>query len=139
MRFRSLPSFGERNWPPDPLAGRWARTAPHGSPESLAAASLALAAATGAASGRAVDGVATTVRLRVALHDEIRALSSQARASAALIALAPIGFLLLSLAVDRGVVGFFTSPLGGLVFAAGLGLDALGAVWMARITRAAGS
>ena len=118
---------------------RWARGAPTGSVESLAAASLALAAATGAATGRAVDGVAATVRLRVALHDEIRALSSQARASAALIALAPIGFLLLSLAIDRDVVGFFASPLGALALVLGLGLDVLGAAWMAQITKAAGS
>lgn len=103
--------------------------------ERLAATALALAAETGGSPARAVDGVAATLRARRALGEEIRALSSQARASAAVIALAPLAFGLLAGANDDRTSTFFRSPVGLVLLSVGLGLDALGAWWMSRLCR----
>lgn len=59
----------------------------------LVVAALCLGAETGGAQARAIDGVAATVRDRLALGAEVRAVSSQARASAWVIGLAPGGLL----------------------------------------------
>lgn len=103
--------------------------------ERLAATALALAAETGGSPARAVDGVAATLRTRRALGEEIRALSSQARASAAVIALAPLVFGSLAAATDDRTSSFFRSPIGLVLLAMGLGLDVIGAWWMARLCR----
>jgi tight adherence protein B len=102
----------------------------------LAVAALCLGAETGGAQARAVDGVAATLRQRQAAAAEARALATQARASAAVIALAPVGFCALASSTDPRVGAFlFRSPAGLLVLATGIGLDAVGAWWMARLTR----
>lgn len=110
----------------------WAHRAATDS-QRLAAAALACAAATGGAPARAVDGVARTLRQRAAIAHEVRALTSQARASAVVIGLAPAVFGAFSLAVDPRALSFVRSPAGVLTIAVGLGLDALGAWWMARL------
>lgn len=102
---------------------------------ALAAAALALASTTGGSPARAVDGVAATLRSRLAVGDEIRALSSQARASAVVIALAPLVFGLVGGATDARSRAFLASPAGWSLLGAGLGLDALGTWWMARLCR----
>lgn len=101
----------------------------------LAAAALAVAAATGGSPARAVDGVASTLRSRLAVAEEVRALSSQARASAMVIAVAPVGFGVLAAATDERTAAFVATPAGVVLAAAGLGLDAAGAWWMARLCR----
>jgi tight adherence protein B len=102
----------------------------------LAAAALGLAAATGGASARAVDGVAATVRQRLAGAAEARALSAQARLSALVIAVAPVAFAGVAAATDPRLAHLLLrSRLGWCLLAAGLGLDAVGAVWMAAIAR----
>jgi tight adherence protein B len=101
----------------------------------LAAAALAMAADTGGSPARAVDGVAATLRSRLAVADEVRALASQARASSVVIALAPLGFAAFAGATDDRTAAFFHSPAGLLVAATGVGLDAVGAWWMARLCR----
>lgn len=106
-------------------------------PVRLASAALTLAASTGGSPARAVDGVAATLRCRLALQAEIRALSSQARASAAVIALTPVAFGVLAALIDRRTASFLTTPAGVLVVLCGLALDGLGGWWMARICRAA--
>jgi tight adherence protein B len=102
----------------------------------LAATALILANAVGVASARAVHGVAATLRERLELSAERRALASQARTSAAVLSAAPLLFALL-LGVSDGAAGRFLlqSRAGWICLAAGLGLDALGAWWMARLTR----
>lgn len=114
---------------------RWADEAGDRSSVRLAAGALALAATTGGSPARAIDGVASTLRARLALGEEVRALAAQARASAAVIAAAPVAFSLLAGLGDRRIVGFFVSPLGLVLLVAGLGLDALGAWWMHRLCR----
>lgn len=101
----------------------------------LAASALALAAATGGSAARAIDGVASTLRSRLAMADEVRALASQARASAVVIALAPVVFGALAGLTDRRILEFFLSPAGGVVLLLGIGLDAVGAWWMHRLCR----
>jgi tight adherence protein B len=101
----------------------------------LAVAALALGAEAGGAHARAVDGVAATLRSRSALAAEVRALSSQARYSGLVIALAPVAFGVVAAATDGRTASFlFRTPLGVACLAAGLGLDAVAAVWMHRLT-----
>jgi tight adherence protein B len=101
----------------------------------LSAAALALAASTGGSPARAIDGVAATLRARLAVADEVRALSSQARLSAAVIAAAPAVFGALAGLSDPRTREFLSSGAGAVVVTVGLGLDGLGAWWMARLCR----
>lgn len=103
--------------------------------ERLAASALTLAAESGGSPARAVDGVAATLRARLAVTDEIRALSSQARSSAAVIAAAPLVFGLVAAATDDRTAAFFRSTAGLTMLAGGLALDAFGAWWMAWLCR----
>lgn len=115
----------------------WAARGQHRSVR-LAAAALTLAARTGGSPARAVDGVAATLRCRLALQAEIRALSSQARASAVVITVAPVVFGVLAGLTDPRTGSFFRTPGGVLLVGAGLGLDAVGGWWMARLCRVPG-
>lgn len=103
----------------------------------LSAAALALAAEVGGGGARALDGVALTLRQRQAAAGEVRALATQARLSAVVLTVAPLAFAALAAAGDpRTASVLLRSPLGQGCLAIGLGLDAVGAAWMARITRA---
>ena len=113
---------------------RWAERRPRPGVR-LVAAALALGAETGGATARAVDGVASTLRMNLAIQGEVRALSAQARLSALVIVLAPIGFSLFAATADARTAAFlFRSPAGALCLAIGLGLDAAGWLWMRRLT-----
>lgn len=100
----------------------------------LAATALIIGSQTGAPPARAVEGVAATLRDRLALDHELSAQSSQARASVAVMVLAPLGFGLFAMATDPRVGEFLLrSPIGWACLTLGLGLDAVGAWWMRRI------
>lgn len=104
----------------------------------LGVAALCLGAETGGAQARAVDGVAATVRERLAVAAELRALSSQARISALVIGLAPVGFGAFAATTDPRTAEFmFHTPPGLALLVAGLVLDALGWLWMQRLARVA--
>lgn len=91
---------------------------------------------TGGASARAVDGVAMTLRERLAVSAEVRALASQSRLSALVMSLAPLGFCVLLVGADRAAADFLLrSPAGIACLSAGLGLDAIAAVWMSKLSR----
>jgi tight adherence protein B len=117
----------------DALAAWLAAAGP--SPEvGLAVTALALGGRAGGEVARALDRVAATLRERRELRAEVRALATQARASAGVLIVAPLGFAALVSTIEPGVAGFLlASPLGLACLAAGLALDGLGAVWMARI------
>jgi tight adherence protein B len=121
-----------------PLAaalGRWAERRPS-SGVRLAVAALTLAAEAGGPQARAVDGVAATVREKLAVAAEVRALASQARASAAVLALAPLAFCAFTVTTDRRVAHLLLrTPLGWSLLATGLVLDGLALLWMGAITR----
>jgi tight adherence protein B len=104
----------------------------------LAAAALALAADAGGPRARSVDSVAATLLDRIAVTRELHALAAQAKLSALVIALAPIGFGALAVVTDPRASEFLLrDPAGNACVAAGLVLDVLGAAWMAHITAAA--
>lgn len=123
----------------DPLADaldRWAASRPLPGVR-LTVAALALGAETGGASAQAVDGVAATLRTNLGIAAEVRALSSQARLSALVIALAPVAFSLLAFSTDGTTASFLLrTPLGLACLAAGLALDGVGWLWMRRLTAA---
>lgn len=112
---------------------RWA--AALGSTDAeLARSVLRLGLRTGAALADSLDRVAATIRDRIELDDELRALTSQSRASASILAVAPAGFLLvIGLADPSMVAPLVTTPIGWLCLTAGVGLDACGFWWMRRL------
>jgi tight adherence protein B len=102
----------------------------------LGVAALCLGAETGGAQARAVDGVAATVRERLSVAAELRALSSQARISALVIGLAPVGFGAFAAATDPRTAEFLLhTPAGLMLLVTGLALDAAGWLWMQRLAR----
>lgn len=105
---------------------------------ALAATALTLGLEAGGAQARAVDGVAATMRQRARADAEAKALGAQARLSAGVIAVAPVAFAGLAAVLDPRTAEFlFRTGTGALFIAAGLTLDLLGAVWMARLARVA--
>lgn len=102
----------------------------------LAVAALLLGAEAGGAHARALEGVAASVRARCGVVAEVRALGSQARLSALVIAAAPLGFTGLAVGTDRTSATFLLrTPLGLTCLALGLALDAAGAWWMHRLAQ----
>jgi len=105
----------------------------------LAVAALCLAVETGGAQAKAVDGVATTLRDRLGVAAEVKALSSQARMSGVVIGLAPLAFGAFAVTTDPRTGQFlFHTPLGIALLGVGLSLDALGWLWMQRLARSPG-
>jgi tight adherence protein B len=102
----------------------------------LAATALVLATVIGSAPARALDGVAATVRERLDLAAERRALATQARTSSLVLSVAPVAFAVLLMVSDGAAAGFLLgTPAGWACLAAGAGLDAAGAWWMVRLSR----
>lgn len=112
----------------------WGRARP-ASGVQLAVSALCLGIEAGGPQARAVDGVATTIRQRLGVAAEARALGAQARMSALVIALSPVAFCALASASDARTGHFLLhNGTGQLLLAAGVTLDALGALWMTRLT-----
>jgi tight adherence protein B len=103
----------------------------------VAAGALALSATVGGPAADALDGLASSLRARLSVIAEARALSAQARYSAWVIGLAPIGYLVMTAAVDsRSVHVLVGTGPGRVCVLLGLGLELLGALWMRAIVRA---
>lgn len=109
------------------LAGalrRWADERPRPAVRATAAA-LALGHQTGGLRAEVVDGVAAAVRQRLDVRAEARGLATQARASAVVLAAAPLLFLLLGLVTGSGASEFLLgTPAGVACLVLGLALDA---------------
>lgn len=104
----------------------------------LAATALGLAAAAGGSAAQAVESVAATLRERHAATEEVRVQSVQARLSAVVIALLPLGFTAWCVTTDPRAAAFLLgSAVGWACLTAGLTLLAVGGWWMARIVRSA--
>jgi tight adherence protein B len=100
----------------------------------LAGAALALGAEVGGAHARSLDSAAASLRDRAGLQREVRALTSQARASAAVMVLAPLGFATFTSITEPRVGHVLVGTmLGWGCVGAGLVLDLVGAWWMARL------
>jgi|GEM_PF-720435 len=117
-----------------PVIENW-RTATSLPNRRLAAVAIELASSGGGSSAGVLDGVAESLRDRVALEREVAALSSQARASAVVLVLAPFGFAFFAAAIDPNILGVFTTPFGIACVTVGVALDVLGALWMNRLIR----
>jgi tight adherence protein B len=105
---------------------------------ALAGAALTVAAGVGGPGARAVDGAAASLRDRIGNDAETAALATQGRASAAVLTLAPLAFALLLSSLDPAAGRFLLgTPVGWVCITVGLGLDAVGAWWMARLVRSA--
>jgi tight adherence protein B len=123
----------ERGVPLVEAVDAWTATMP-GEGVRLAGAALALSAELGGSAARSLDGVAATLRDRNAVRREVRALSSQARASALVIGIAPVAFAFLASAVDPETLDFLVhSRAGTTCLFVGVVLDGLGAMWMHRL------
>lgn len=113
---------------------RWGDRADSGASIRMVVAALTVAAEAGGEVARSVDRLAATLRERRDLRAEVRSLATQARASAAVLVAAPLGFAALVAGIEPGAVTFLVStPVGLLCLSAGLALDVLGATWMNRI------
>jgi tight adherence protein B len=105
----------------------------------LAVAALQLGADAGGAHARALDGVAASVRARLGVVREVRAMSSQARMSALVIGVAPLAFAVLAAGMDgEGARFLLRTPLGLACLTVGVVLDGLGALWMHRLAQVEG-
>jgi tight adherence protein B len=114
----------------------WARERPAGGIEAAAGA-LALSSTVGGRAADALDALASSLRDRLAVASEARALSAQGRYSAWVIGVAPMGYLACSALVDPRSVHRLFGTAGGRVCAlVGVGLEVLGALWMRKIIRA---
>jgi tight adherence protein B len=103
----------------------------------LAATALALASVVGTTPARAIDGVAATLRERLAQTGERRSQATQARYSAVVLSAAPLVFTGLLVATNTAAADFLLrTPAGWACVLIGMSLDALGAVWMLRLIRA---
>jgi tight adherence protein B len=108
----------------------WRRSHPQ-PPVALATAVLSFSVHTGAPAARAVDGAAATLRERVVLHGEVRALAAQARASAGVVAIAPLAFTVVVSVGDPRVLAWLVgSPVGWVCLVAGVGAEMVCVVWM---------
>lgn len=105
---------------------------------SVVRAVIRLGDSTGGSMANALDAAAATLRERSALRAEIRALTSQSRASAMVVALSPLAFLIVVAGTDqRSSHVLFSTATGRLCLIGGLFLDGLGVMWMHRLTLAA--
>lgn len=122
--------------PVDAALSRWGESGGPSSAVALTATALVLAADSGGEVARAVGRVAATLRERREVQAEVRALATQARASAVVLAAAPIGFTALVATVEPATLQFLLgTPTGWGCLVAGIGLEAAGALWMVRILR----
>ena len=100
------------------------------------AGALAVAGTTGGGAADALEGLARSLRDQQGARAEAASLSAQARMSALVVGLAPFAYLLFSSAVDPGAARVLVAtPVGRVCLVLGIGLDALGALWMRRIVR----
>lgn len=127
----------QRGIPLDDALERWRRTRPSASVALLVAA-CRFGHREGGDLGAALDGAAVSLLDGVEVAAEARALSTQARTSAAVLVALPVlgavGFSLLDPAVAQTL---FTTVPGWICLAAGSTLDALGAWVLARMVRSA--
>jgi tight adherence protein B len=135
LEFQLVAAAAERGTPLVDALEAWGQRCPQPGVR-LAVAALCLGAETGGAQARAIDGVAATLRERQAVAGEIRALTSQTRASMLVIAAAPVVFCVFASTTDERTATFlFREPIGLACLAAGVALDVAGAFWMRRLCR----
>jgi tight adherence protein B len=119
----------------DAALAPWPRERPLAGVRAVAGA-LVTAAELGGASAGALEGLAASLAERLAVAAETRALSAQARLSAAVVGAAPLGYLAFTAMLDRGALRALTATaVGRTCLAVGLLLDTLAIMWMRRLVR----
>jgi tight adherence protein B len=113
----------------------WANAA-GGADARLVAGVLRLHRRTGGALARSLDDLARTLRGRRDTARELRSLTAQARLSAGILGLLPLGFFLfLSVVARRDIESAYRTPIGASAIAVGLTLQGLAFVWIRRLLR----
>jgi tight adherence protein B len=107
----------------------------HDTPGTRAAAgALAVATTMGGRSADALDGLAASLRHRLDAEAEARALSAQARLSAVIVGVAPLGYVVFAGLVDpTSVTALLGTGVGRVCLVLGLGCEALATLWIRRI------
>jgi tight adherence protein B len=102
----------------------------------VAAAAFSMCATVGGRSADALEGLASSLRDRLALVAEARALSAQARMSAVVVGGAPLLYMCWSAIADQHALHVLTATTTGRVCVLlGIGLELAGMFWMRRILR----
>ena len=91
---------------------------------------IAVSATLGGASAAPLDRAAAALRLRAVDDEERRSHSAQARLSAHVLTVIPVGMLALLVTTDPDVRAVVVEPVGAACVATGLLLNATGWVWM---------
>lgn len=100
------------------------------------AGALVMCAAVGGRSADALEGLATSLRDRLAVAAEARALSSQARMSAIVVGGAPVAYIAWSAMIDPHSLHVLVVTLfGRACLGVGLSLEGVGFLWMRAIVR----
>jgi tight adherence protein B len=80
------------------------------------------------------DIVAETVRQRHRLRAQLRALTAQGRMTRWVLTIAPFALgLMMMILSPTYIINFLNDPIGRLLLAIGLGLVAVGSVWLKRV------
>jgi tight adherence protein B len=103
-------------------------------PGGLVMTVLTSCAELGGPAASPLERVAATLRTRAAIADEQRAHSAQARLSAKVMTLVPVGLLALLAATESTVRAAIITPAGAAAIGAGAALNAVGWWWMRAIT-----
>jgi tight adherence protein B len=124
----------------EPIEEALTELADESSDARLATTLLAVHRRTGGDLPTLLDEVTDIVGRRTETRRQARALSAQARASGAVLAVLPVAFVgLLSGTSGDGLGAFYRTTTGSLLLLAGLALQGLGFVWLRRIARTGGS
>ena len=99
----------------------------------IAVTVLAACATSGGPAAEPLDRAAAVLRGRAAASAERRTQSAQARMSAVVMTVLPVAMLALLIATSGSVRDAVRAPIGLVVIAAGLSLNALGWRWMRRL------
>jgi tight adherence protein B len=110
--------------------------APSNGDLKLFAVSTVIQKETGGNLAEILDGIAATVRDRYRFFGKLRALTAEARVSAWLVALMPLGIAAFMVVTQPDyMVKLVDNPLGQNILAIGIGAWILGTVWFDRLTR----
>ncbi len=121
--------------PPDEALGRLAARSSSKDVELWVTAML-VHRQTGGSLSTVLDSLAAKVSERIQLRGEIKALTAQGRLSGLVVAVAPLGFLmLLSWGSPEQMRILYSTPRGWAILAGGLVLNGLGLVWIRWILR----
>ena len=113
-----------------------AARAPRNGDLKIFAVSVVIQKETGGNLSEILDGIASTVRERYRFFGKLRALTAEARASAWVVSLTPLGIGAFLAVSQPGYMGpLITDPMGRSILSAGVVAWLSGALWFQRLTR----